>query len=324
MKANLIVTTIFFAFVLVALNAGLTSAQQYPDSGKTITIIAIVAAGGNSDMQIRAIAVQLSKHLGGTRIMVENDPGASGKIAYEKAYKAKPDGYTLLNYNLPAPIITELVDKSVRYKTADFVPIYAISTLPNVLVVNSDSWKTVEEFIQEGQKRTVSIGTTGNKTANYLQAVAFADAVGIKANFVPFGGGAESVQTLAGKHIDAVVTVVLTAFPLVKAGKLRPLMVFTDEPDDTYPGAPLSKDSRWQIATFPLIGTYVAPPNFPADRVKTLEDAFEKALKEPAFIEWTRKVNLDVTPMNAAKVRAITSQAYKNADKYKSYFEKQP
>ena len=323
MRGKLIVTVIFSAFVLFMFCAGLTFAQPYPDPSKTITIIAIVAAGGTSDMQIRAIGVQLSKHLGGVRILVENDPGASGKIAYEKAYKAKPDGYTLLNYNLPAPIITELVEPGVRYKTADFVPIYAISTLPNVVVVNSETWKTIDEFVQEGQKRTVSIGTTGNKTANYLQAVAFADAVKIKANFVPFGGGAESTQTLAGKHIDAVVTPVLTAFPLVKAGKLRPLMVLTNEPDDTYPGVPLSKDSKWEIATFPLVGTYVAPPNFPADRVKILEDAFAKALKEPAFVEWTKKVNLDITPMNAAKVRAVTNDAYKNADKFKSYFEKQ-
>lgn len=323
MKPKRTVAMILFVCALSILCSRIVSAQQYPDPGKTITIIAIVAPGGTSDMQIRSIGVQLSKHLGGVKIMVENDPGASGKIAYEKAYKAKPDGYTLLNYNLPAPIITEIVEKNVRYRTADFVPIYAISILPNVVVVHPETWKTIDEFVQEGQKRTLSIGTTGNKTANYLQAVAFAEATKIKANFVPFGGGAESTQTLAGKHIDAVVTPVLTAFPLVKAGKLRPLMVITDEPDDTYPGVPLSKGSKWEIPSFPLMGTYVAPPNFPPDKVKILEEAFAKALKEPVFIEWTKKVNLDITPMDAAKVRAITNNIYKNADKYKTYFEKQ-
>jgi len=297
-------------------------AQRYPDPDKFLTIIAIVAAGGNSDMQIRAIAPHLSKHLGGTRIMVENIPGASGKIAYEKAYRAQPDGYLLLNYNLPAPIVTEVAEPGVRYKTSEFVPVYAISSVPNVLVVNSDTWKTVDEFIEEAKKRTVSIGTTGNKTANYLQAVAFADAVKIKANFVPFGGGAESVQTLAGKHIDAVCTTVLTAFPLVRGGKLRPLMVFSDEPDATYPGVLLSKDSKWEIATFPLLGTYVAPPKLSADKVRVLEDAFAKSLKEPAFLEWAKKMNFDITPMNAAKVKSLTTAFYRDIDKYQSFFPK--
>ena len=312
----------FVVLAMVVVGPFAVLAEEYPDPSKTITIISIAAAGGTSDQQIRAISIYLAKHLNGVKFLVENDPGASGKIAYEKAYKAKPDGYTLLNFNLPAPIITELTDKGVRYKTADFVPIYAISTVPNVLVVHPDTWKTIDEFVQEGQKRTLSIGTTGNKTANYLQAVAFAEATKIKANMVPFGGGSESTQTLAGKHIDAVVTPVLSAFALVRAGKLRPLIVMSDEPDNTFPGVPLSKDSKWEISCFPLMGTYVAPPNSPPDKVKILEDAFAKALKEPAFLDWAKKVSLELTPMDSAKVKAITAQAYKNANKYKSYFEK--
>jgi hypothetical protein len=54
-----------------------------------------------------------------------------------------------------------------------------------------------------------------------------------------------------------------------------------------------------------------------------LEDAFAKAVKEPGFIEWTKKVNLVITPVPSAKVRAITADAYTNAIRYKSYFEKQ-
>ena len=320
MNARL-VTAAVFSLILLSLSSS-ALAEQYPQPGKAIRIMSIVAVGGASDMQIRSITIHLSKYLGGVKFMVEPNPGASGKIAYEKAYRAKADGYTLLNYNLPAPIITELTEPAVRYKTADFVPIFAISRLPNVLVVNSDTWKTIDEFVQEGQKRTLSIGTTGNKTANALQAVAFADVVRIKANFVPFSGGSESTQTLAGKHIDAVVTPVLTAFPLVRAGKLRPLMVFTDDQDDTYPGVLLSRDSKWKIPSFPLVGTYVAPPNFPADKVKILEEAFIKAVKEPGFVEWSRNVNFVITPMGSAKVRAITGDAYKNALRYRSYFDK--
>jgi tripartite-type tricarboxylate transporter receptor subunit TctC len=323
MNPKLIAAVLYLPFLLSFPAVPPAFAEPYPDPSKTITIICNTPAGGMSDIQIRAIGTHLSKHLKGVRVMVENDPGASGKIAYEKAFKAKPDGYTLLNYNLPSPIITELVEQNVRYKTTDFVPIYAISTLPNVLVVHPETWKTVDEFVQEGQKRTVTIGTTGNKTANYLQAVAFANAVKIKANFVPFKGGAESTQTLAGKHIDAVVTPVLTALALVKAGKLRPLIVFSDEQNNTYPGVLLSKDSKWEIASLPLVGAYVAPPNFPADQVKVLEDAFAKALNEPGFIEWSKKVNIEITPMNAAKVREITNDAYRNATKYKSYFDLQ-
>lgn len=320
MKPKLAIAITFLALVLF-LDSKLVFAE-YPDPNKPITIIVMAPPGGTLDTQLRAIAPYLSKHLGGVRIQVENIPGASGKIAYEKTYKAKSDGYTFLNYNLPSPIITELLEKDVRYKTMDFVPIYAISALPFVLVVHAENWNTVDEFIQEGQKRRVTIGSTGNKTANYLQALAFVEATKIRATLVPFGGGAESTQALAGKHIDANISPVLTALPLVRAGKFRPLFVFSNEPDSTYPGVLLSKGGKWDIATFPLINAFVGPPNLSPDKVKVLEESFSKALKEPAFVVWAAKVNLDPIPMNSKKVKDITINAYENMVKYESYFPK--
>jgi tripartite-type tricarboxylate transporter receptor subunit TctC len=323
MKAKWIAAVVSLGFPLFLQVADPAYGEQYPEPNKPITFISTAAPGGTNDMQIRAIGPHLSKHLGGVRIMVENSAGASGKIAFSRVYKAKSDGYTFLSYSLPAPIITELVEENVPYKTRDFVPVYAISSVPNILAVNSEStWKTLDEFIQEGRQRTVSIGMTGSKTANSLQAMAFAKAVNIKANFVPFGAGSESVATLAGRHIDAVVTATITAFPLVQAGKLRPLIVFSDEPEKTYPGVLLSKDSKWEIATFPLIAAYAGPPNLPADKVKILEGAFAKAVKEPAFIDWAKQVSLEIKPMNAARVRMITNDAFKNVTEYKSYFDK--
>lgn len=128
---------------------------------------------------------------------------------------------------------------------------------------------------------------------------------------------------MAGKHVDAAVASVLSAISLVKAGKVRPLMVFSDEPDSTFPGVPLSKDSKWEIPAFSLAATYVAPPNFPADKARILENAFAKAIKEPAFIKWANNVNLEIKPLHAAQVRKITNDAFKNAARYKSYFDNQ-
>jgi tripartite-type tricarboxylate transporter receptor subunit TctC len=300
--------------------AGLAFSEQYPEANKTITILCISAPGGSTDVQIRALSAYLSKYLGGVKIQVENAQGASGKIAYERTSKAKPDGYTMLGVNLIGPIILELQEKaSTRYKILEFTPIYAISSVPFVLVVHMDNWKTVEDFLQEAQKRVVTIGVTGKNTGNYLQAVAFAEAAKIKANLVPFEGGAESTATLAGKHIDAVITPVLTALPLVRAGKFRPLIVFTDEADSTYPGVPLSKDTRWNVATFPLITNFWAPPNLPSDKLKVLEEAFSKTLKDPAFLEWAKKVNLDIIPLDAEKVKTIIIKTYEYASKYGSF-----
>ncbi len=98
--------------------------------------------------------------------------------------------------------------------------------------------------------------------------------------------------------------------------------MFSDEPDSTYPGVLLSKDSRWEIAAFPLIGAYVGPPNLSADKVKILEEAFAKAVKEPAFVEWAKKVNLNISPINSTRLKSVIGAIYQNAEKFRTYFTK--
>jgi tripartite-type tricarboxylate transporter receptor subunit TctC len=79
-------------------------AADYPT--KPIKLIACAAAGGGEDTEARGIAPYLEKVLG-VSIMVENQPGAGGKIAFEKFQRTEPDGYSLLTYTFPKSIIIE-------------------------------------------------------------------------------------------------------------------------------------------------------------------------------------------------------------------------
>ena len=145
-RLGMISSLVFLAFFLLGSQPAFA---RYPDPGKIVTIICPVSAGGSTGTQLRSLAPEVEKHLGGASIRVEHIVGAAGKICYEKGYKSKPDGYTIMNYNLPAPIVTEIADKATRYKTSDFVPIYAVSTSPNILAVHAETWKTLDEFLRE-------------------------------------------------------------------------------------------------------------------------------------------------------------------------------
>lgn len=319
MKKNITATILSFIFCMAFLGSGIAWGQ-YPNSSKIIRIICPASPGGSSDTQIRALSVGLAKHLNGTSVQVENVAGAAGKIAYEQAFRSKPDGYTLLNFNLPAPIVTETAEKT-SYVTSKFVPIYAVSIVPNMLVVAAGTWKTFDEFIKDAQHRKVTIGTMGNKSANWLQAVAFAKATHIKATMVPFRGGKNAVQALAGRHIDAVCTLTLSAFPLVRAGELKPLIIFNDKKDLMYPGCPIPKDTKWDIPCLPLVSAYVGPPGLSAEKAKILEEAFSKAVKEPGFLSWAKKVNLHIVPMGAQKLEQVIENGYSNIEKYHGYLK---
>lgn len=78
---------------LVALGA---QAQAFPAPGKTVTLIVPFAAGGPTDKVARDLAEALRKPLGGATVVIDNAAGAGSTIGAAKAFRAAPDGYTLL------------------------------------------------------------------------------------------------------------------------------------------------------------------------------------------------------------------------------------
>src|SRR5687768_158916 len=77
-----------------ALGATEATAQQYPwKPEKPITVIVPWSAGGSTDQVTRITAAELEKALG-QKIVVVNQPGASGSIGTRNAMQAPADGYT--------------------------------------------------------------------------------------------------------------------------------------------------------------------------------------------------------------------------------------
>jgi tripartite-type tricarboxylate transporter receptor subunit TctC len=185
---------------------------------KPIQFIVPYAAGGGQDLLARGIAPYLEKHLGGS-VQIENVPGAGGKIGFTKVWKANPDGYTIMTYVLPVPIILEKISE-VEYRTKEFTPIFAWSEANQALVVNSEVYKTLEDFLSAAKMKTLAFGLPGRGTSAHLAGLLAVEGFGIKVNWVPFSGGAEALTALAGKHIDAAIVQAPTALSLVRSGKL--------------------------------------------------------------------------------------------------------
>ncbi len=295
------------------------AAESYPN--KPLTIIIPFSAGGSTDIAIRRIAPYVRKYLNAASIIIENLPGADGGIGYNKAYIAKPDGYTLLASNTLPLFLTEY-SRPTRYKTMDFKPIYAYVRDSMILVVHPDFSKTFDEFIKTARAQTITIGTTGAATTTGLMGILFAEELGLKVNWVPFGGGAESLTTLAGKHIDAVFSIAASALSLSRAGKIRPLMVFSEKRNPQYADVPVPKESGVDI---PLLFNHtgiVGPPGLTDDKVKILASAFANAAADPEYRENLKAMGTsELVPLAPKEYRKEFERLYSVTDKYKKYFK---
>ena len=131
---------------LLGFSLSVPAAYSADFPNKPIKIIVTSSAGGGEDMEARGGAPFLEKYLG-VRVIIEDQPGAGGRIAFEKFQKTAPDGYSLITSSFPKSIIMEYMTKT-GYRTKDFTPVFVWSRMDSYLPVNAETWKTFDEFMK--------------------------------------------------------------------------------------------------------------------------------------------------------------------------------
>src|SRR3954463_9317119 len=124
---------ISFAMLCLCAVIAFDCAAQFP--AKSLRIIVPVPPGASLDTLARTVGARLSARVGQT-VLIDNQPGGAGNIAYGNVAKAAPDGYTLLLGWDGLQINTGLY-KSLPYQLSSFAPITMAITAPQILVVNN-------------------------------------------------------------------------------------------------------------------------------------------------------------------------------------------
>ena len=264
----------------LAAPAALAQPPAYPH--KPVTLILPFPAGGATDAQMRAIALALGKEIGQT-VVVVNQPGLAGTLApAAMARSAAPDGYTISD--VPATLFRLLHLQKVNYDpVTDFTYIINLTGYTNGLVVRDDApWKTLQDLLDDAKRRPgqISYSSTGVGSGGHIAMERLSRAVGVKLNFIPFKGMAEETSALLGGHIDVISDPGWGA--LVESGKARVLATLGDKRLKRWPQVPTLKEMGLDITVNSPVGI-VGPKGMDPALVKTLHDAFQRAMKDPAY-----------------------------------------
>jgi tripartite-type tricarboxylate transporter receptor subunit TctC len=316
---SLLVMAFFFQFHGIKnLYAGESAkATKYPS--KPIRIIIPAGAGGSLDREIRGMAPFLEKNLG-TSMIIENVVGADGIIAYNKIYKEKPDGYTLIYFNLSSAISLELTRETAKYVVKNLTPIASWNVKNHVLAVHADSWKTFKEFLNDAKQKKISLAATGG-SAN-IQGLLLETALKIKFNWVPYSSSAEGMTAVAGKHVDSLLTFAISPVPMIRAGRLRALAVFSLKPDPILPGVPNLKElGHTEVPLLVIYGMFAAPPNTPKEFVPILEKAISNSMAGPEFNKVAENVGITVDFKPSSELGKTILEFYELLNKYKEFIK---
>ena len=219
--------------------------------------------------------MRMSKELGQT-ITVENKGGAGGTLGIGEVVRAKPDGYTILA-NSSAQTIAPWIVPNFPYDVAkDLSGVLMIGQNANVLLVlPSKGWKTAKDFVAAAKAKpgTINYGSAGVGTATHISAARFSLAAGIEATHVPYKGGAEALTDLLGGRIDFLFTPISTALPLIRDGRVVPLMVSTPTRASDLPDVPTPRDLGFVNAETIVWYAVFMPAKTPRDIVEKFHAA---------------------------------------------------
>ena len=292
--------------------ATLAGAQSnWPD--KPITMIVPFPPGGVADTVARPVAEALSRELKQT-VVVENRVGAGGALGMGAAARAPADGYTVLMSLSSISILPEadrLLERKPAYTLAQFRPVARFTADPTVLVVRADApWKNLAEFVADLKRQPgrFNYGSSGNYGTMHVPMEMLKAEAGFRMTHIPYTGAGPAVLALLGGQVDAVASGPSTVAQQIKAGKLRALAHWGEQPLASLPEVPSLKQAGYG-ASFAQWSALFVPAGTPDDIVARLRAAARKAAADPLVVQTIAKAGSPVEYLDAPDF-----QAYWDAD----------
>lgn len=277
------------ALVCVAMPA--IAAEPYPS--KPIRLLTPFAAGGGSDILARLLGPQLHKAWG-QPVIVDNRPGAGGKLGAGIAVSSEPDGYTLIlvsgSYGANAALYKLPYDS-----ITDITPVILVGTTCLVMSTHpSVPLKSVKEMIAYAKKHPgkLNFGSAGLGGVDNFASELFKLDAGVKYTLVPYKGSGPVMTALLTGEIDSSFSSQVPSMPHIKAGRLRALGVTTPKRSPMLPNVPSIGETLPGYDVTHWYGIW-GPKNLPRDVVLKWNHEVAKALQTDAIRQFLLKQGLE-------------------------------
>ena len=292
-----------------ALAAPAIAQAKFPE--RTIRMIVPWAPGGPADIGFRILGEAAGKRLGQT-VVTENKAGASGILGAMALQNEKPDGHVVSQMHMSV-LRQPLLNKQLTYHPInDLSYILQITGFVMGVVVRADSpWKTLPELLVHAKANPGKLnwGTLGIGSTQHLamERVGMAQG-GLSWTHAPYRGTADTLRALLGGEIDFASEASGWA-PMVNAGQLRLLAVFTATRAKRFPQAPTVKELGIDVVV-DSPGGLIGPRGMDAGVVKILGEAFKAAAQEPAHLEFLEKVDQPLLLKDGPEYRDYMAKTY--------------
>jgi tripartite-type tricarboxylate transporter receptor subunit TctC len=281
-------------------------AQNWP--AKPIRYLVPFAPGGTTDILGRMVAAGLGPALG-QPVVVENRPGQAGSLGSTELARAAPDGYTIGGGTISSHAINATLYSKLPYDPVkDFAPITMLATLPNMLIVHpSLNVNSVRELIDllKANPQRYSFGSAGNGTSQHISGELFKMMTGTQMQHIPYKGSGPMIPDLIAGSIQISFENITTAYPQVKAGKLKALAVTSAQRSFVAPEVPAMAEAGLTGYDISSWQAMFAPAGTPKEIVARLYAETAKILRTPENQKKLAELGLEPGGMPPEELAAL-------------------
>jgi len=275
--------------------SGAVAADEYP--GKPIRFIAAQAPGGPVDVMARLVGQKVSEALS-QPVIVENRQGAGGNIGTAVVARTAPDGYTVLVQSSAFAVNATLFEKPGYDALKDFEPIINSGLIPNIIFVHpSVPANNLAELVALTKQKKMSYASPGIGTTPHLTGeLLLKTMLGLDLTHVPFNGAGPSTAAVLANQVPIGSAALIAPMPLIKAGKLRPIIVTSLQRAPQLPDVPTVAESGFPgYEDYTWVGFW-APAGTPKAIVNRLNKEISLALQRPDMKERLSALGYEFKP----------------------------
>ena len=299
---------------LIALLIGFSSGTGAQDKfDKPVRIVVGFAAGGTADIIARVVADKLKDTLG-QPVIVDNRPGAIGRIAAEAVKNAAPDGATIMVMPIGPMVVVPHTYKNISYDALnDFAPIALGATFPFAIAAGPASGaRTWQEFVAWARAHPdqAAYATSGAGSLPHFFGVVLSREIGVDMVHVAYKGSAAYINDLIGGQVPVAIDAIADLTELHRAGKIRVLASSGATRSTALPEVPTFNELG--LKNVEAIGWFgfFAPAKTPATIVDTLNRGINRALQSPDVADKLSHLGMDPATSTPAEFARILAADY--------------
>ena len=275
--------------VLAAIAAHPASAQGDPAANypnRPIRLIVGFAAGGGNDLFARLVGQKLSENIG-QPVIIENKPGAGGRIAVEYVKSQPADGYTIMVAASGQMAIAAAIYPKLSYHpTRDFLPLTMIASFPLILAgPANDTIKSVKDLVAYGKANPDKSNYATSSPAFTITTELFKLKTGMPGVAVPYKSSNEMMLSVAGGNTLFSIADGPPTMPLEQGGKIRALAVTGSQRSSELPDVPSMAEAGYPEVNIGLWSGLFVPAGTPPAVANKLGTESRRALADPGVRE---------------------------------------